>query len=97
MKNPILNGLAAGAYIAGLVIISNYFAMKKTIEEPSVFIPMVMLSLLVFSVALMGVLFFFQPLKLFMDNKREEALAFFTKTLSTFVVWVLIFVFFMFR
>lgn len=49
-------------------------------------IPIIMLSLLVLSVALMGYLFFYRPLELFMDGRRHEAATFFLKTIGTFAL-----------
>jgi hypothetical protein len=43
-----------------------------------------MLSLLVLSVSVMAFLFFYQPVVLLLDGKREEALAFFLRTVGTF-------------
>ena len=48
--------------------------------------PMAMLSLLVFSVSLMGYLFFFQPVQMYLDGQKREAVELFTKTLGAFAV-----------
>jgi hypothetical protein len=49
-----------------------------------VLFPMIMLSLLVLSVSVMAFLFFYQPVVLLLDGKRDEALAFFLRTVGTF-------------
>src|SRR3989344_2075798 len=84
IKNPYINALAAGAYIVSLVLVINLFGATNTPE--TILMPMVALTLLVLSVALMAVLFFYQPVKLFLEGNREEALKFFTKTIVTFAL-----------
>jgi hypothetical protein len=89
-KNPFINALIAVLYIVVLI-----FAVQSTegLElEETILMPITMLSTLVFSVALMAVLFFFTPLKLFLDNEHSEAVKFFLKTLGTFAVFLIIFV-----
>ena len=85
-KNPFLNALAATAYIT-LIASAMYYAPKANIPENSVMIPIVMLSLLVLSAALMGYLFFYQPVRLLVENKQKEATKFF---LSTIIIFALI-------
>ena len=96
MKNPYLNAFAAGAYIAFIVQVMSTFTDNNN-HGPSIFVPMVMLSLFVFSAAVMGFLFVYQPLKLFLDKRQEEALSFFAKTLGTFIIWIAFFFFLLFR
>jgi Na+-transporting methylmalonyl-CoA/oxaloacetate decarboxylase gamma subunit len=45
---------------------------------------MAFLSLLVFSVAVMGFLFFYRPAVLLIENKKKEAVDYFFKTLGAF-------------
>lgn len=96
MKNPYLNALLAASYIA--VIVSAMGSVSETLQNKpdNVFMPMTMLSLFVLSVATMAVLFFFTPVKLLLENQKEEALKFFLKTLGTFAVCVALFVVLMF-
>lgn len=84
IKNPYTNALVAGGYIVSIVLFIGKGTKILSGSKETILIPMAMLSLLVFSVALMGVLFFYEPLRLFMENQRKEALSFFTKTLATF-------------
>lgn len=84
IKNPFVNALIAGGYIVGLVLFMNNVIKALSHTEDTILIPMTMLSLFVFSVALMAVLFFFEPVRLLMENQKQEALSFFTKTLATF-------------
>jgi len=92
-KNPYINALLAGAYIALIVLLMNTFVDNPALENSAhvIFIPMAMLSLFVFSAAVMGFLFVYRPLALYLDGKKQEAVIFFGKTLATFAVCVAIF------
>lgn len=82
-KNPFVNALAASAYITVLVsVLSN--APKMNIPEDGVLIPIAMLSLFVLSAAVMGYLFIYQPLRLFFENKQQEAVRLFLLTVASF-------------
>jgi len=85
-KKPFLNALAATVYIS-IIASAMYYAPNANIPENNVMIPIVMLSLLVFSAALMGYLFFYQPVRLLTEGKQKEATKFF---LSTIVIFALI-------
>lgn len=83
-KNPFLNALTASAYITVLVsVLSN--APKMNIPEDGVLIPIAMLSLFVLSTAVMGYLFVYQPLRLFFENRQQEAVQFFLLTVAFFI------------
>ena len=82
LKNPYINALVAVGYIGAIVLTIGSF---ENIDGPDTLLaPMVMISLLVLSVAVMSALFFYQPGLLFLEGKKEEALKFFSKTLATF-------------
>jgi hypothetical protein len=87
IKNPFLNAAIAAIYIVLVVFTVNSISRFGT---PSLLMPVLMLSLLVLSVALMGVLFFFEPARLFLDNQKREALVFFGKTVGLFACFVFI-------
>lgn len=91
LKNPFINALAAAAYIAVLVFVMGTFTSRIPAED-TLFIPMAMLSLLVLSVALMAVLFFYEPARLFSQGEKEAALRFFLKTLASFAGFVVFFI-----
>ena len=84
LKNPYLNALYAAGYIGLIVLTLSTFVDGP--EEGTLLVPMVMLSLLVLSVAIMAVLFLYPPAKLFLEGSKEEALKFFTKTIVTFAL-----------
>ena len=82
--NPFLNALGAAAYIWGIALLF-YFLETVRGDTPDSFIdPIGALSLLVFSVATMAFLFFYRPVVLLLDGKKEEAVSYFLKTLFSF-------------
>ena len=86
-KSPLYYALSATAYIV-LVVLAVHFGLGRYIdtENETLLVPMVMLSLLTLSVAVMGFLFFFEPAMYLMSGKKKEALLFFFRTLGIFAV-----------
>lgn len=82
--NPYIRAFAASAYISLIGLFFMYVAPSLGNIEKTPLAPILMLSLLVFSVTVMGYLFFFEPLALFLDGKRTEALREFFTTVVTF-------------
>ncbi|KKT62266.1 MAG: hypothetical protein UW88_C0001G0123 [Candidatus Collierbacteria bacterium GW2011_GWD2_45_10] len=61
------------------------FATQPLKNKPDTFFaPIVFLSLLTLSVAVMAFLFFYQPLMLFLEGKKKEAVNLFLKTVGIF-------------
>ncbi len=91
--NPIIkNALAnAGGAVAYIVAIASFlFYVAKDFGPDTVLIPIMMLMLLVFSVALMGVLFFGRPVLWCLDGKKQEAVTLLVATLLIFFIFTLI-------
>jgi predicted membrane channel-forming protein YqfA (hemolysin III family) len=82
-KNPIYNALAALVYIIAIVLGLTYMSTIQT-KIDDLIMPIIMLSLLVLSVSVMVYIFGYQPLVLFLDNKRKEAISLFLKTVGIF-------------
>ena len=89
VRNPYVNAVAAAAYIVLLVTLLSTFVDGK--GEPSLLIPITMLSLFVLSASVMGYLFVFQPVTLYLDGKKSEAVTFFLKTVATFACFAALF------
>lgn len=89
-RNPYYHALLALAYIVLLVTIIFNTAGIAGGEQSSVLFPMIMLSLLVLSVSVMAFLFFYQPVVLLLDSKRDEALSFFLRTVGTFAAGTIV-------
>jgi hypothetical protein len=84
-KNPFINALAAVGYIAAVASFM-FFSPKFEDAMLGVLVPMAVLSLFVLSAAVMGFIFFYQPILLFIDGKRQEAVRLFGKTLAIFAL-----------
>lgn len=85
-KNPLLNALSASAYIA--IVVSVMSLVSKTLSDKpdTFFAPIAFLSVLTLSVAVMAFIFFYQPVQLFVEGKKKEALRLFAKTVGIFAV-----------
>lgn len=95
IKNPFINALLASLYI--VVVVSFIQNLSILVKNENTFLaPIVMLSLLVLSVSVMGLLFVYTPARMLLDNKKEEALSFFLKTLGTFAGLAVVFILLLF-
>lgn len=83
-KNPIINALSASAYIILGVTVMIFVTQPLKNKPDTFFAPIVFLSLLTLSVAVMAFLFFYQPLLLLIEGKRKEAVSLFVKTVGIF-------------
>lgn len=82
-KNPYYNAVLAAGYI---VIVGTFMSHASVIfgEKDTALTPVMVLSLFVLSAALMGYLFIGEPLMLFLDGHKKQAVDFFWKTVATF-------------
>jgi membrane protease YdiL (CAAX protease family) len=85
---PILNALAAGAYI--FLVVGIIYALQSPNTPDTIFAPLFLLSLFTLSAAVMAFIFFYEPFKLYFDNHRKEALSYFMKTVGYFAVLVIV-------
>lgn len=83
-KNPIINALSASVYIILVVTIMTFVTKPLQNKPDTFFAPITFLSLLTLSVAVMAFLFFYQPLQLFIEGKKKEAISLFIKTVGIF-------------
>ncbi len=95
-KNPFINALSASAYIFIVVSVMNFVTQPLRNKPDTFFAPITVLFVLTLSVAVMAYLFFYQPLLLFIEGKKKEAVNLFVKTVGIFaavtaVVLVLLF------
>jgi hypothetical protein len=89
MKNIIKTAaINAGATILYIVIVATFLTNASHIfgpEEPkTVLVPILMLSLLVFSAAVTGSLVFGRPILWYLDGNKKEALQLLLYTLGIF-------------
>ncbi|TAJ14569.1 hypothetical protein EPO56_01845 [Patescibacteria group bacterium] len=88
--SPFVNASLAALYIVGIAFTMGAFTSVKSLEN-TLLIPIGVLGLFVLSALTMGFLFIFEPLRLYFDNKKKEAVTFFFKTLGTFAVLVILY------
>jgi len=88
MKKPFLYALAAVLYIVIIVFGINF--IDKFLPEETLLIPMAMLSLFVLSAAIMGFLFLSEPLQLFLENRKKEAITFFFQIVGIFACFIIL-------
>ena len=89
MKNPYVNACAAALYIVVVACIMTFG--QKSGPDPSVLVPIAVLSLFVLSAAVMGYLFLFQPAQMYLDGAKKEALDLFVRTVAVFAVLTIFF------
>ena len=95
-KNPLINALSASAYIILVVTIMTFVTQPLRNKPDTFFAPIMVLFMLTLSVSVMAFLFFYQPLLLFIEGKKKEAVNLFVKTVGIFaaitgVVLILLF------
>ena len=79
-RNPLLNALGALLYIIVVSVVMFYGSSQ--VKGTSVIGPIAVLSLFTLSAAVMGYVFCYQPLQLFL--KKKEAVDLFLKTVGIF-------------
>ena len=89
-RNPYLNALAASAYIV-VVAFVMFYGTDHTGQSPTVLIPIAVLSLFALSAAVMAFIFFFQPIQMFLDGHKQQAVELMLKTIGTFACITLLF------
>lgn len=88
-KNPFYNAISASIYIVLVVLLMNFVSKG---EDPSAAIiaPIMMISLFTLSAAVMAYIFLYQPIMLYLDNKKEKAVKLFVQTVGIFASLTLI-------
>ncbi len=94
-KNPLMNALGALAYILFVVALLNMVSRAQGAKPDTAFAPIAFLSLLTLSAAVMAYLFFYQPVILFIEGKKKNAVNLFVKTVGIFaaftvIIWLLL-------
>ncbi len=82
--NPLVSAVAAFVYIAAVALLMRFISSFRHDTPDTLLDGMGMISLFVFSAAVMAFLFFYQPLLKFIENKRTEALTYFLQTIGIF-------------
>lgn len=89
-KNPILNSLSAALYIG---IVSSIMYYGQTLVDPvdTILMPITMLSLFSLSAAVMAFTFFYQPVRMYLEDQKSEAVKLGAQTIGAFAVITAIF------
>ncbi len=82
-KNPFVNAFAASLYITVIASIM-FYGTKNLGAANSVIVPIVVLSVFTLSAAVMGYLFLYQPLQLYFEGKKKNAVNLFLQTVAVF-------------
>jgi hypothetical protein len=95
IMSAFMNALGTAVYVI-LIALFIYLGSQGLFGEgESVFIPIAMLMLFVFSAAFTGFLIFGRPIMWYLDNKKKEALSLLFYTLIIFLIITIIALFFL--
>jgi hypothetical protein len=61
-----------------------FYGPGKVGPIPGVLAPIVMLSLLVLSASVMGMIFFYQPVRMYLDGNKSDAVSLLVRTIVSF-------------
>lgn len=89
-KSPLLNASAAMGYIILVVTVMTFVTRPLRDKPDTFFAPITALTVLTLSVAVMAYLFFYQPVMLFIEGKKKQAVDLFVKTVGIFAVFTVI-------
>ena len=89
-KNPFVNALLAAAYIV-VVAFVMFYGTDHSGQSPTVLIPIAVFSLFVLSAAVMAFVFFYQPIQMFLDGQKQQAVELTLKTIGTFACITFVF------
>ena len=90
LKYAVINSLGTAAYIVLVVSLIFSLGNKFSGGDETIFIPIAMLMLLVFSVALVGSLIFGRPIIWYLNGKKKDAVLLLVYTLGIFLAITLI-------
>lgn len=89
-KYAFMNSFGTALYV--ILVASSVFALQGFFSDvQTIFAPIAMLMLLVFSVAFVGTLIFGRPAMWYVDGKKKEALTLLIYTLVTFLIITIVF------
>lgn len=84
-KNPVINAFLASLYIV-LVSLIMYYGTQLLGPLNTIIGPIAVISLFTLSAAIMGYLFCYQPLQLYFDNHKKQAVNLFLQTVAVFAL-----------
>ena len=84
-RNPLVNAVAAALYIVAITAMM-YYGVRLTGPDDTLIAPVAVISLFTLSAAVMGYLFLYQPLQLYLDGDKKRAVNLFLQTVAVFAV-----------
>ena len=90
IKYAVINSLGTATYIVLIVSLIFFLGNKFSGGDETIFAPIAMLMLLVFSVALVGSLIFGRPIIWYLNGKKKDAALLLAYTLGIFFAITLI-------
>ena len=91
-KNPFLNAVAATTYIVLIATTMNFLG-QQTQGDDGFSAPILGLSLLTLSAAVMGYIFLSMPLRMYLDGEKKGAVDLFLKTVGVFAGFTIVILF----
>lgn len=88
-KKPLLNALAASAYIICVALVMN-FGTRFAPKDDSFLAPIAIISLFTLSAAVMGYLFCYTPAQMYFDGEKKQAVKLFLQTVYVFAIFTVI-------
>jgi hypothetical protein len=82
-KQPLTNAIAALAYIVAVATFM-FYATDHMPGPDTVLAPIALISLFTLSAGVMGYIFLSQPVQLYLDDHKKEAVNLFVQTLAIF-------------
>lgn len=82
-QNPLINATTALGYIVLITVVFHLVAQGGS-KPDSFLAPVAFLSLFTFSAAFMGYIFCSQPIMLYLDGKKKQAVSLFMRTVFIF-------------
>jgi len=86
IKTALTNAVATAIYIAVVASFLFYSGQARMGQTPTVLVPIMILTLFVFSAALTGFLVFGTPLMWYLDGKKKDAISLLGYTLVTLLL-----------
>ena len=92
LRTALVNALSTALYVGVIGLFLFYAAQMRLAQAKTVLVPIAMLMLLVFSVALVGALIFGRPVLWYLDGRKQDSLFLLTAILAIlFAVTVAVF------
>lgn len=90
-KSPVVNALVAFGYIVLVVLVMGWGGKMHQFADNTLLAPLLAISVFTLSVGVMACVFCYQPIQLYFEGKRKQAVDLFLKTVGSFgVITVLV-------